>query len=154
MATVQIPVVPGEGWIGSAWGSARPNGPRVQVTLTGGPIADPTSSLAGLLIDEWTETVANGVPATGLAYHYQSPLSEPPQAVLLAVPADLSLAVWTTDTLERALSETLALAKIRCVDQDALAKTGQLLPAFYLANNVSGDTVSTDVMAQPAVVDQ
>ena len=149
LATLQLPSVAGEAWIGGQFGGAKPSGPRIQITLAGGPLPDPAAPLAGLVIDDWTETIADPAPVTGLAYHYQSPLSEPPQAVLLAVPADLTVASWTPQALEQTLTETLALAKLRVVDQDALSKTGQLLPAFYLANNVAGETVSTDVMNQP-----
>jgi hypothetical protein len=149
LAIVQLPPVPGEPWIGAPFHGAAPAGPRVQVTLANGPIADAGSELAGIVVDDWTETVAEASPTTGLAYHYQSPLSQPPQAVLVAVPADMSAPTWTAAALEQTLTETLALAKIRAVDQDALTSTGQLLPAFYIANNVAQQTVSTDVMVQP-----
>lgn len=149
LATVQLPSVAGEPWVADAFQGVVPSGPRVQITLAAGPLPDPTASLAGLVVDDWTESVPDTVPVTGLAYHYQSPLSEPPQAMLLAVPSDLSASTWTTDALEQTLTETLALIKLRAVDQDALAQTGQLLPAFYIANNVAGETISTDVMDQP-----
>jgi hypothetical protein len=149
LATLQLPAVPGEAWAGAAFGGAKPAGPRAQVTLVNGPILDVTAALAGLVVDDWTETVPDDTATTGLAYHYQSPLSEPPQAVLLAVPADPSVATWTTDALEHTLSETLALAKLRTVDWDALTTTGQVLPAFYIANNQGGQTVSTDIVQPP-----
>jgi hypothetical protein len=160
LGTVQLPVVaadppdvPGDPWVGGAFGGNAPAGPRVQVTLANGPITDPASSLAGLWLDGWDETIPDQQQLTGVAYHYQSPLSEPPQAVLVAVPADTSATDWTPAALEQILRETLDLAKIRAVDQDALALTGQLLPAFYLANNVASPvpgTVSTSVIDPPA----
>ncbi|HEV3287844.1 MAG TPA: hypothetical protein VG123_02505, partial [Streptosporangiaceae bacterium] len=137
LATVQLPAVPGEPWVGGAFDGARPAGPRVQVMLASGPLPDPGSALAGLLPDEWTEIIPDTTQMSGLAYHYQSPLSEPPQAVLVAVSADTTAANWTPGALENILRETIDLAKIRMVDQDALAKTGQLLPAFYIANNIA-----------------
>jgi hypothetical protein len=149
VTTLQLPAVPGEAWLGGAFRGAAPSGPRVQITIASGPIADPAAPLAGLLADEWTEIVPDGMPVTGLAYQYQSPLSEPPQALLIAVPADTSAGSWTPEAVERTLTETLTLARIRPVDQDALQRTGQLLPAFYVANNVSQETISTDVMNQP-----
>ncbi len=150
LAIVQLPAVPGEPWIGAPFHGTPPAGPRVQVTLANGPIAEPGSTLAGIVVDDWTETVAEATPTSGLAYHYQSPLSQPPQAVLVAVPADLSAPTWTAAALEQTLTEALALAKIRAVDQDALTSTGQLLPAFYIASNVAQQTVSTYVIAEPA----
>jgi hypothetical protein len=152
LATLQLPAITGEPWVGGAFGGTPPAGPRVQVTLANGPLNDSTSLLAGLLLDKWDETIPSTQQLTGVAYHYQSPLSEPPQAVLVAVPADPSASTWTPAALEQILRETLDLAKIRAVDQDALAQTGQLLPAFYLANNVAQPlpgTVSTDVIDYP-----
>jgi hypothetical protein len=146
LATLQLPAVTGEPWIGGAFGGTPPAGPRVQVTLASGPLPDPAGTLAGLQLDSWEETIPSPQLPTGIAYHYQSPLSEPPQAVLVAVPADTSADKWTPAALEQILRETLDLAKIRAVDQDALAKTGQLLPAFYVANNVGQGTVSTDII--------
>jgi hypothetical protein len=153
LATVQLPAIAGEPWVGGAFGGNAPSGPRVQVALANGPVANPDSPLAGLWLDGWDETIPESQQLTGVAYHYQSPLSEPPQAVLVAVPADASAANWTPAALEQILCETLDLAKIRAVDQDALAQTGQLLPAFYLANNVASPkpgTVSTSAIDPPA----
>jgi hypothetical protein len=150
LATLQLPAITGEPWVGGAFGGTPPAGPRVQVTLANGPITDPASALAGLLVDDdWDETIPRPQQLTGVAYHYQSPLSEPPQAMLVAVPADTSAPSWTPAALEQTLRETLDLAKIRAVDHDALAQTGQLLPAFYLANNVSEGTVSANVIDPP-----
>ena len=89
------PGVAGEAWVGGGSSTAQPTGPASRSLLAGGPLARPAAPLAGLVVDDWTETIADTGPVTGLAYHYQSPLSEPPQAVLLAVPADLSVASWT-----------------------------------------------------------
>jgi len=165
LTTLQLPTVEKEPWVGAAFGNATIAGPRVQATLIGPKLFDPTQPLAGLLVDEWTETIPAEKQFTGLAYHYTAPLSQPPQAILVAVAPDKTASTWTPETLEHILIETRDLAKIRAVDPDALVDpdarggtdaprgTGQLLPAFYLAiNNKSdgppgaADTVSTDVL--------
>ena len=40
--------------------------------------------------------------------------------------------------LETILSETLELAELRAVDEDALRGTGQFLPVAYFATNSAG----------------
>ena len=54
---------------------------------------------------------------------------------------------WTVWSLQQVLLETLDLARIRCVDSDALDEVGHYLPALYFALNISNETVSTDFTA-------
>ena len=51
---------------------------------------------------------------------------------------------WTLWSLQQVLLDTLDLARIRAVDPDALDEIGHYIPALYFADNVAGDTVSTD----------
>ena len=99
--------------------------------------------LAGLLVDEWVETVPAASETTGIALPYDRPNSAPPQAMLLAVPPEPE-APWTVGTLQQVLLETLDLARVRAVDPDALDEVGQFLPAACFAVNTAGDTVATD----------
>ncbi|MBA5865020.1 MAG: hypothetical protein GDA65_20270 [Nitrospira sp. CR1.1] len=73
---------------------------------------------AGLLIDEWVETVPSPRETTGVAFHYDQPNSAPPQALLLAVPADRR-ATWDLNSLEAVLQETMDLARLRAVAPDS-----------------------------------
>jgi hypothetical protein len=115
------------------------------------PLAfDPEKSLAGLLIDAWNEVVPNQTETTAVAFHYDAPSAQAPQAILLAVPPDLNRS-WDVETLAAVINETLDLAKLRVVDPDALANytdLGHYLPAAYFARNKggdpNGDTIATD----------
>ena len=117
-----------------AW-AALPDGARdgrlsVVAWVPGGDPAA-AASLAGLLVDEWTETVPDAEEATALAFPYDAPGARPPQALLLAVSPDPSKP-WTTDSLWRVLDETLDLAKARAVDLDGVRAVGHALPALHL----------------------
>jgi hypothetical protein len=106
-----------------------------------------TNECAGLLLDEWVETIPNPENTTGITFNYDAPAAEPPQAVLIAVPPtppDPNGGThWSFEALERILSETIDLAQIRTVDGDMLNELGHLLPTMLLAANVMNDTIST-----------
>jgi hypothetical protein len=104
---------------------------------------DVTTTLHGMVIDEWAETIPSAQETTGLAFHYDAPSAEAPQAILLAVPP-AQQATWTLDGLEAILLETAALTRLRGVDTDGLGALGQLLPAAWLAQDTANLTVSTD----------
>jgi hypothetical protein len=72
----------------------------------------------GLLIDEWVETVPSPKETTGVAFHYDQPNNAPPQALLLAVPADRRT-TWDLNSLEAVLHETMDLARLRAVAPDS-----------------------------------
>lgn len=108
-----------------------PQGNRLSlVCLTTGAV-DFTGPVAGLLIDEWVETVPNTEEVTGLAFHFDAPQPRAPQALLLAV-APEGVKQWDAQTLETTLRETLELAKLRAVDLTALGQVGQYFPAMYV----------------------
>ncbi|HNO33741.1 MAG TPA: hypothetical protein PKK30_05500 [Nitrospira sp.] len=73
---------------------------------------------AGLLIDEWVETVPSPRETTGVTFHYDQPNSAPPQALLLAVPSDRR-ATWDLNSLEAVLQDTMDLARLRTVAPDS-----------------------------------
>ncbi|HLM89527.1 MAG TPA: hypothetical protein VK284_10960 [Streptosporangiaceae bacterium] len=109
---------------------------------------------AGLIVDEWTETIPSAAADTALSFRYESPVAEAPQAVLLAVPPSAT-AAWDTDTLLDTVRETLTLAKIRAVDSSLLDGLRPFLPAIYLSSNTANDTVSTSflgsIIAEPGL---
>jgi hypothetical protein len=104
---------------------------------------DAAQPLAGLLIDEWVETVPNASETTAVAFQYDQPDATPPHAILIAVPPVPDQA-WTADTLHRVLMETMDLAKMRMVDPSLLGELQHFLPAMYFASNAANDTVSID----------
>lgn len=126
-------------------------GSRISLVVQAPVGLDFSNSIAGLLIDEWVEVVPSKDEITGLAFHFDSPQSRPPQAILLAVHPN-NEPVWNLKMLADTLLETMELAKLRSVDlsrlihpkQDhaisstsykfdpsALTKIGQFLPALY-----------------------
>ena len=89
---------------------------------------------AGLLIDEWTEVIPRRTEDTGLAFHYDRPNSEPPQTLLLALPADHGEG-WRWEDLADSIRETVDLARKRAIEPDHLDTTAyaRFLPAVTSA---------------------
>src|SRR5262249_30812556 len=84
---------------------------------------DKTRPVCGLLLDDWTELVPGAQETTGIAFHYDRPNSEPPQAWLLALPA-LDTGAWSWDQLLEAVTYTLDAAKRRAVEPSQLDASG------------------------------
>lgn len=105
---------------------------------------DFNNAIAGLYIGEIADFVPHAKETTGIVYQYDQPNSVAPQAVLLAVPPDMTVTHWTENTLEQVLIETLELAHIRAVGPEALEELSQFLPALHFSFNTDNETVSTD----------
>lgn len=95
---------------------------------------DPDKEQCGLLLDEWTEVIPAADATTGVAFHYDRPNSEPPQAMLLVVPPDTRTG-WRWDDLVDAVHETMALARKRAVEPSHIDQTpyARFLPATLTA---------------------
>jgi hypothetical protein len=95
---------------------------------------DETARQAGLLVDEWTEVIPQRTEDTGLAFHFDRPNSEPPQTLLLALPADHGEG-WQWDDLIDGIRETVDLARKRAIEPDHLDTTAyaRFLPAVISA---------------------
>lgn len=98
--------------------------------------------MAGLVVDEWSEVVPSPGETTGLAFHYDEPGARAPHAILLAVAPDTTKP-WDLEALEAVVFDTLELARLRTVDDEAMVELDHYLPALYFAVNQAGDTVST-----------
>ncbi|HMC14505.1 MAG TPA: hypothetical protein VKI18_02665, partial [Albitalea sp.] len=107
-----------------------------------GVAADDT--VAGLYIDEWTESIPDTEDTTGLGFHFDAPGARPPQSILLAVPADPNADAWTLDALLGTVTEAIALAKLRAVRSQDLSALGLILPGIFLSNNYQHDVPSLD----------
>jgi len=136
LRVVQLPNLSGEPWVGGPFAPGSIPGPRLNLALMSPAMPDGVNAMAGVVVDEWTEAVPATTEITGLAFQCETPGAQAPQAVMVAVPADASAPLWTSEMVEQALLEALALAKVRTVDPDCLADIGQLVPALYFANNV------------------
>ena len=98
--------------------------------------------VGGLLIDEIIEHKTKKTVTTGLSFQYDQPNSQPPHALLLAMPSELNLRQskpWTIDELTDIVKDTMDLAKVRAVDLDALDGMGETFPGLFLAEAPPAD---------------
>ena len=147
MRARQLPAVDNEGWVGESIPESGLERPYINFVVWGNYDPANETDVTGLIVDEWNETIPDTAQLTGITFHFDTPATEPPQAVLIAVPPRLDVGEWTTDTLQKILLETLDLAKIRSVGRRELEKTisGQLIPAVYLAEGAEDRIASTDL---------
>jgi hypothetical protein len=138
-AAAQYPDTENEIWVGME-GQQPKHGTQSVVVYA--PLSVPGSLpqlngiLSGLLLDEWNEIIPNKEETTAVAYHYDAPSTNAPQAILLAVPSQPNQ-TWTLADLEAVILETIDLVKLRAVDPDILASSPifNFLPALYFAQN-------------------
>jgi hypothetical protein len=79
------------------------------------------SALAGLVCDDWAETVPTHTSTAAVAFHYDAPNARPPQVILLAVPPRPKMVHWTFADVLATVEESIALAKLRAVTPNQLA---------------------------------
>jgi hypothetical protein len=154
----QLPHAAGERWIGLPQTAAQPIGAgKLSLVVHAVGSVDVTKAMAGVLVDEWVEVVPSRRETTGIVFQHDAPEARAPQAVLLAVPP-VPGAPWTGWNLHRLLLETLAAAKMRAVDAEALetaalnpvagaqavGEVSHFLPALLFAQNVDGDAIAPD----------
>jgi hypothetical protein len=84
----------------------------------------------GLLIDEWIEVIPEREETSGIAFNYDQPDAEPPQSMLLVVPA-VEKGKWKWDDLAYSILDTMDLYKARLVEPEQIDKSifTQVLPA-------------------------
>ena len=104
----------------------------------------PDDTMAGLFVDEWSETLPSDKETTGLGFHFDAPGARPPQTMLLAVPADPQADSWTLQALLDTVNEAMALARLRAVRPQDLTGLGLMLPGIFLSNNFKRDVPSVD----------
>jgi hypothetical protein len=124
----------------------------------------------GLLIDEWTETIPSSDEITGVAFHYDRPNNEAPQAFLLVTPTSAG-EKWKWDDIVGALHETLHMAVLRAIEPDHIDESGkewdyslkyfhdnkckvgyaQFLPATMMAATLYDITISANLSANDQV---
>lgn len=153
LVPLQLPVRPGDAWIGSEYGSALGPGDVASVVLAA-PMPPAGGPLCGLLLDEWTELVPTTEETTGIAFHFNRPNAMAPQALLLAVAPRLT-GGWSWEDLVAVLEDTFARARIRAVEPDMLMQTEyfQALPAT-LTEFSSFGLASTLLSAEALVATQ
>lgn len=136
----QLPFVADDQWV--ALPAPGPRATRTAVAVHSPRPLNLAASLAGLVLDEWAETVPNATEVAAVSFHYDAPGARAPQAVLLAVPATAD-GSWTIAEVRAAVAMAQRAARHRTGSpQDVGA--GHFLPAMYFPFNTAGATVSTD----------
>ena len=130
----QFPEVkPTEQWIGLEYDPLyAPQGDKLSLVVHFDSLGTLEGNHCGLVLDEWSEIIPNRDQTTAVAFHYDQPNSEPPQAILLAVAPRLTAQTWNLEDLLDVVNETLDMAKKRAVEPDNLARTSlsTVLPAI------------------------
>jgi hypothetical protein len=153
VALAALPVVasaPGElaAWLSDV-ARARPALEPLDLLVLVAPDALPTSrrtlpdgtdlaivgALAGvaevLVIDAWSESAPAATISTGVAFPYDAPRAQPPQAILLAVPPPTI--AWSLSLVEAIIDETIAAARLRMCDSERVRN--QLVPAIVVPDD-------------------
>ncbi len=146
---IQLPLQPGAPWLAMQFPPDYVlDADRLLYTAHYSTPFDKDARQCGLLLDEWSEVVPGTARTTGIAFNFDRPDSEPPQAILLVTPAAAS-GTWQWDDLVGALHETLDLAKKRAVEPVHIDSTAysRFLPATIMAATLYGISITTTLAA-------
>jgi hypothetical protein len=125
----QHPNTPGDRW--AATHAPGSPGGRLSAVLVHGPdgVPPPGSEVAGLVVDRWVEQIPSNEAVTGLAFHYDAPSNQAPQACLLAVPPRGE--TWTLPLVLTTIRETVDWVRRRAVAPEDLRGGGRSIPSIY-----------------------
>lgn len=112
----------------------RPSGTFSLVTLTSGKVDWVNKKVAGFLVEEWFERIPKPKLDSGIAFHFDQPNAQAPQACLLAVPPKWERRpdFWDVDDVIDIVHDTFDLAKVRLVDVDAFKNVGCMFPTMFI----------------------
>jgi hypothetical protein len=104
-----------------------------------------SSALVALSVDAWQEGHPAPEETTGIAFRHPSAHSEAPNALLIAVPPNVSDAPWTPQILANTLLETIELAELRMCSARAVVESGlgSFLPAAAVAEPAGSELYPT-----------
>jgi hypothetical protein len=120
---VQLPVDGGARWVAEV----VPDQNTLHVVLASTGAASIAPQVTGLVVEEWVEPVPLADVDSGLAFHFDTPGAEAPQAVLLALPPEGATA-WSATSVAATVRTTLAMARRRAVGPPELAAAGSVAP--------------------------
>jgi hypothetical protein len=137
LTPLQLPFQAGEPWLAMEVPPTHAiTSDRLLYTAHFAEAFDKTAPVCGLVVDEWTEVIPQDRETTGIAFHYDRPNCEPPQAWLLALPAGRNGA-WSWGELLAAVTDTLDSAKRRAIEPTHIDTTAY---AWFLPATVSAYT--------------
>jgi hypothetical protein len=146
LVPLQLPHRPGDVWLGLRFPDYNHDGDRLAYTAHFTVPFDKTTRQCGLLIDEWTEVIPGASETTGVAFHYDRPGTEPPQAMLLALSPRMS-GGWQWPDLVDAVKETFAEARLRAVEPAQIDDEpyARFLPATIMAASSHPVTIGVNL---------
>ena len=86
-------------------------------------------------MDEVVERLPSDEELTGVAMHFDSPNTEPPQTLLLAMAPEGQ--TWSFDLMRETVQETLGWARRRALDGENIKLFDHHLPAVFAAKGLS-----------------
>jgi hypothetical protein len=143
LVPLQLPVKPDDHWLAMEYPAGLDlAGEHLLYSAWYRPGFAADGPVCGLLVDEWTEVLPSDTTTAGLAFNYDRPDSEAPQAMLLVTPADGGTA-WSWDDLRQAIPDTMRLAKQRAVEPVHLEASAavRFLPATVSAITERGISI-------------
>jgi hypothetical protein len=115
----QLPRVPGATWAGA---DPAPAAGIVDLVALRFGLPSLPQQISGLYVDSWVQTIPDATSDAGVAFHFDEPNADPPQAVLVAVSPDVRPehvpASWDVGSLVEVVTATMALARDRAVAAD------------------------------------
>ncbi len=147
LTPVQLPFTPNDRWLALEFDPTKTTAnTRLLYTAHFATAFNRAAAQCGLMLDEWPEVVPGTDVVSGVTFHFDRPSSQPPQAMLLAVPAVVS-GRWQWDDLITTLVETLEAAKARAVEpaQIDASSHAQFLPATLMAVTLYQITIGTNL---------
>jgi hypothetical protein len=154
---LQFPFVANEPWLGLDFPAPdfKIPGERLLYTASFSVPFNKSVPQCGVLLDEWTEVIPGPELDTGLAFHFDRPSNEAPQAMLLVTPSD-QREKWIWSDVVDALNDTLDFAKRRAVEPDQMHGTPypRFLPATIMAVTYGQLSMSAAILDPQLKVNQ
>jgi hypothetical protein len=153
LSALQLPHKLGAPWLALDFPKEdAPDGERLAYVAFARAGYDPSAARCGLLLDDWAETIPaieSDEPGpqhtTGVAFNFDRPSQEPPQAMLLLTPAQWDGA-WSWEDVLQGVVDTFELARLRAVEPSQLDDSAfaQFLPATVASVTTSGLSISAN----------
>lgn len=155
LTPLQLPYQPNEPWLALEMPEGHEiTSDRLLYTAHFAEDLDSTQPICGVLVDQWTEVIPGSAETTGIAFHYDRPNSEPPQAWLLALSPSRK-GQWSWDDLLAVVIDTLDAAKRRAIEPVHLDDTAYsaFLPATMSAYTFPEISISNNLLRNRRIYD-